>query len=59
MAQILKLKMLFALKLNYNRGQFWREISNSDYFNTLQIIILKELKITKVGNLAKVEHLQW
>ena len=33
---IFKFKMLFALKLNFNEGQFYREILNFGYFKNLK-----------------------
>ena len=55
MARFIKFKILFAVKLNFNGGQSFRDISNFGYFNNLQIMLKRVKKITKV---EKVEHLQ-
>ena len=36
MAQFFKFKMLFALDINFNGAQFYREISKFGYFKKLE-----------------------
>ena len=52
MAQFSKFKFPFALKLNFNRGHFYKEISKFGYFE-------KWKKIRKITKVTKVEHLHW
>ena len=54
MAQFLKFKVLFAVRLYLNGGQFCTEISNFGYFDNLQIILkrVKNYKTCKSSTFA-------
>ena len=51
MNQFLKFKLLSAIKLNFNGGQFCREMSNFGNFNNLRIILKRVKKLQKLQKL--------
>ena len=47
--QIFKMKLLFAIKLNFYGSQFYWDISNFGYFNNFQIILKQIRKLQKLN----------
>ena len=58
MAWFSKFKFLFAIKLNFNGGQFYKEISNFGYFQKLEKIRLQFEKVEHLFEVENFEHLR-